>query len=194
MHAIQNYEIKNILKETRGAVVYLGNHAGSTDTVIIKALKVHMPSPSDIARFKQEYTLIKTIGHEGVIKTFDVITYENTFAIIQEDFQGVSIKDILVKERKIRLPEFLDIAIRIAEAVGQIHQMNIIHKDIKPHNILINREKGAVKLTDFGIAALLTHEDEEIYNPEVIEGTLCYFSPEKTGRMNRNVDCRTDLY
>ncbi|HNY95163.1 MAG TPA: AAA family ATPase, partial [Flexilinea sp.] len=78
--------------------------------------------------------------------------------------------------------------------MGLIHKNNIIHLDIKPDNILINEERGDVKIADFGISAVLTHANDELYNPDVIEGTLSYMSPEQTGRMNRGVDYRTDIY
>jgi predicted ATPase/signal transduction histidine kinase/CheY-like chemotaxis protein len=92
------------------------------------------------------------------------------------------------------LPEFLKLAIETAEILGAIHAANIIHKDINPANIVFNPETGIVKIIDFGISTQLTRENLTLKNPNVLEGTLAYMSPEQTGRMNRTLDYRTDFY
>ena len=89
---------------------------------------------------------------------------------------------------------FLRLAIGIAVAVGKLHQRGLVHKDIKPANILLNRTTGEVKLTGFGIASRLTRERQAPDPPETIAGTLAYMAPEQTGRMNRSIDSRSDLY
>src|SRR6185436_13768087 len=89
---------------------------------------------------------------------------------------------------------FLELAIRVSEALGQIHGEHIIHKDINPSNIVLNPETGQVKLIDLGISSALPRENPTFGNPNVLEGTLAYLSPEQTGRMNRAVDYRTDFY
>ncbi|MCZ0902446.1 protein kinase, partial [Microcoleus sp. HI-ES] len=81
--------------------------------------------------------------------------------------------------------EFLPIAIQIANALDGLYHHHVIHKDLKPANILINPTSKEVKLIDFSIASLLPRETQEIHNPNVLEGTLPYISPEQTGRMNR---------
>src|SRR5690606_32825116 len=84
--------------------------------------------------------------------------------------------------------------IAIASALADVHGRGVVHKDIKPKNILVDRASGAVELCDFGIATLLPVEHREALPPTLIEGTLAYMSPEQTGRMNRGLDHRSDLY
>ncbi|MDY6904320.1 MAG: diguanylate cyclase [Thermodesulfobacteriota bacterium] len=194
MAQFASYNLQEKIHETRHSIIYRGYQDNASQSVIIKLLKTEYPTPSEIARFRQEYKLIKNIDLDGVIRTFDIISHDGRFALILEDFNGLSIKSLLDKKEIFDIPSFLDISAKIAETVGSLHVMGVIHRDIKPHNILINRETGAVKLTDFGISAVLTHEDREIYNPDFIASTLAYTSPEQTGRMNRRVDYRTDLY
>ncbi|MBN1662462.1 MAG: diguanylate cyclase, partial [Deltaproteobacteria bacterium] len=126
---------------------------------------------------------------DGIAQTLDIIDEEDRIALVLEDFGGVSLKEVL-QEGNLSIERFLDLAIRLSEILGNIHRHNITHRDIKPLNILLNRETGMIKITDFGIAT----EIKEMYDPGVMEGTLAYISPEQTGRMNRPVDYRTDLY
>ncbi|MCP4129415.1 MAG: serine/threonine-protein kinase PknK, partial [bacterium] len=109
------------------------------------------------------------------------------------DIGGRSLADIL-KSMKLHRSEFLCLAVRIAEIIGNIHKRNIIHKDINPSNIIWNIEKDIVRIIDFGIATELPREITSVKNPNVLEGTLEYISPEQTGRMNRSLDYRTDFY
>jgi serine/threonine protein kinase len=89
---------------------------------------------------------------------------------------------------------FLRLAIRIARAVGSLHAAGLIHKDIKPANVLVNSATDDVWLTGFGIASRLRRERPSPEPPEIIAGTLAYMAPEQTGRMNRSIDSRSDLY
>ena len=86
------------------------------------------------------------------------------------------------------------VAIKIAEILGQIHQQHVIHKDVNPSNIILNRATGQVKIIDFGISTALPHENPAFQHPNLLEGTLAYISPEQTGRMNRRLDQRADFY
>ena len=94
----------------------------------------------------------------------------------------------------ISLADFLPIAIQLTDILHYLYQTRIIHKDIKPANILINPTTKQIKLTDFSIASLLPRETQEIQNANTLEGTLAYLSPEQTGRMNRGIDYRSDFY
>jgi len=193
MEKFANYILREKIHETRNSIIYRGNKENETQPLIIKLLKTAYPTPSEIARFKQEYNLVKNLDIQNIIKIFDLVEHDDKYAIIEEDFGGESIKETL-KIEKFGLKSFLQISSKVSETLGLIHKNNIIHLDIKPDNILINSEKGEVKITDFGISAILTHVNDELYNPDVIEGTLSYMSPEQTGRMNRGVDYRTDIY
>jgi serine/threonine protein kinase len=92
------------------------------------------------------------------------------------------------------LSRFLRFAVCLAAALGEFHQQGLIQKDIKPANILVNSASGAVWLTGFGIASRLPRERQLAEPPEMIAGTLAYMAPEQTGRMNRSIDSRSDLY
>jgi predicted ATPase/serine phosphatase RsbU (regulator of sigma subunit)/tRNA A-37 threonylcarbamoyl transferase component Bud32 len=194
MEKIQDYVIIEKIAETRGSLVYRGRKEDEQDTVVIKVLKTRYPSLSEIARYKQEYELIKSIDLDGVIKTYDLLEHNGKFALILEDFDGVSLKEMLEKKKSFDVKLFLKTAVKIAEILGNLHMKDVVHRDIKPHNILINQKTETLKITDFGISAVLTHENDEVYNPDFILGTLSYMSPEQTGRINRTVDYRTDLY
>lgn len=193
MEQISEYRILEKIDETRGSIVFRGQKENKKETVVIKILKAAHLSPSEVARFKQEYQIIKNIQLDGIIKTHDIVKYNNSYALILEDFKGIKLQSIL-REAPIDIKTFLHMAISLTDTLDNLHKENIVHKDIKPQNILFNKEDGSIKITDFGISSVLTHENEEIYNTDVIQGTLAYMSPEQTGRMNRNVDHRTDLY
>ncbi len=194
MEKFADYILREKIHETKNSIIYRGHKENEAQQCIIKLLRTKYPTPSEIARFRQEYDLIKDLDLKGVIKTFDIIIHGDGFALILEDFDGVSIKSLLDEKEKFDLKSFLAISAKIAEALGHIHEKEIVHKDIKPHNILINPTTQVVKITDFGISTVLTHENDEVYNPDFITGTLAYMSPEQTGRMNRTVDYRTDFY
>src|SRR5258708_26165500 len=100
----------------------------------------------------------------------------------------------LLLGRRLNISHFLRIAIPLAGALRQMHERGLIHKDIKPANILVDEASGGVWLTGFGIASRLPREHQAPAPPEVIAGTLAYMAPEQTGRMNRSVDSRSDLY
>ncbi|MFM0062434.1 PAS domain S-box protein [Paraburkholderia aspalathi] len=89
---------------------------------------------------------------------------------------------------------FLRLAIGIASALGKVHQSGLVHKDVKPANLLVNPDSGEVRLTGFGLASPLTRERQRPEPPESIAGTLAYMAPEQTGWMNRSIDSRSDLY
>ena len=91
-------------------------------------------------------------------------------------------------------PRFLRLAIGMATALGHVHQRGLIHKDVKPENVLVVDDAGHVWLTGFGIASRLPRERQSPAPPETVAGTLAYMSPEQTGRMNRSIDTRSDLY
>ena len=193
MSTITDYQIIAKVYESANSLIYRALPHTGDHPVILKALKKDYPSPSELIRYKQEYEITRSLNIKGAIAAYDLFPYENSLAIVLEDFGGQSL-DILLKSWRFTLLEFLQIALQIAEALAGIHGANIIHKDINPSNIIFNPETGQVKIIDFGISSIFTKETPVLKNPQVLEGTLAYMSPEQTGRMNRTLDYRTDFY
>ncbi|MCP4137094.1 MAG: AAA family ATPase [bacterium] len=193
MDKFSDYAILEKITENDKLVIYKGQKDAEEHTVIIKILKTDYSTLSEIARFKQECEKIKNTGLNGVHNIYDIIDDNDGIALIHENFNSISLKEFKINE-EIDIKSFLKIAIDLSEIIGNLHKNNIVHKDIRPHNILINTDNNEIVLTNFGISSELTHENEELYNEEVIKNRLPYMSPEQTGRMNRTVDYRTDLY
>ncbi|MEW6077618.1 MAG: diguanylate cyclase [Thermodesulfobacteriota bacterium] len=193
METFSGYQLLEKLDETATSLVYRAIQESSGRRVIVKMLNTDNPSPSEIARFNREFELIRDIDDDAVIKVYDVISSDGKVALVLEDFDGVSLKKIATRAI-LPLETFLKIGITIARVLDKLHKKNIIHKDIKPHNILFNENTGALKLTDFGISAELTHARDNITQAALVDGTLAYMAPEQTGRMNRSVGYETDLY
>ncbi len=193
MHNPAGYLDPVKIYESSNSRVYRAFDERNNRNVIIKKLNKGYHSPGAISEFYREYELTGIFKNEGVIKIYEFSKIDNSPAIIMEDIEGISLADIL-KSEKIELNEFLDVALSVIEIIGNIHKHNIIHKDINPSNIIWNREKKIVRIIDFGIATELPREITSAKNPNILEGTIAYISPEQTGRMNRAIDYRTDFY
>jgi predicted ATPase/class 3 adenylate cyclase len=190
---ISGYQVKETLNTGERTVIYRGVRELDQQPVILKVLKEQYPSPKRIAWFKREYELLRRLNLDGVVKAHDFLVYQNRLVITLEDFDGQSLSH-LIKLRPLRMTEFLPVAIKIVETLGEIHQRQIIHKDLNPANIVFNPKTGIVKLIDFGISTDLSREQAALNLSKELKGTLAYISPEQTGRMNRIVDYRSDFY
>ncbi|HEY9596601.1 MAG TPA: serine/threonine-protein kinase PknK, partial [Cyanophyceae cyanobacterium] len=193
MSAIANYQIVSKIYESANSLVYRAIDQVSNRPIILKVLKKDYPTPSELTRYKQEYEITRSLKIDGVIKAYNLLPYESTLAMVLEDFGGQSL-DMVMKSQTFELSDFLAIAIQIAKIIDKIHAANVIHKDINPSNIVFNTETRKIKIIDFGISTVFTRENPTIKNPNVLEGTLAYLSPEQTGRMNRSIDYSTDFY
>lgn len=187
-----DYEMEDKLYESNLSLIYRAKRKSDEQSVIIKILNEEYPSKDQLTRFKYEYEILKTFNSEKIIKVYNLEKIENSVAIIEEDFRGQSLN--LYNLELLGLEIILKIFIKTLECIEEIHSQNIIHKDISPSNILWNSHTNEVKIIDFGIATKLLHEKSEIINTNILEGKLAYISPEQTGRMNRNVDYRSDFY
>ncbi|MBD0345071.1 MAG: AAA family ATPase, partial [Coleofasciculus sp. Co-bin14] len=182
--------------ESANSLVYRGLREQDNQPVILKRLQGDYPLPTELIRCQQEYDIIRHLnreGVEGIVKAYALQNYQNTLVMVLEDFGGESLK-ILQEKQPFTLSQFLLLVIQITEILSKVHHLNIIHKDINPSNIVFNPQTGQVKLIDFGISTVLSRENPSLKNPNVLEGTLAYMSPEQTGRMNRSLDYRSDFY
>ncbi|MGK7901433.1 MAG: AAA family ATPase, partial [Hormoscilla sp.] len=193
MIALPGYQTIAQIYESANSHLYRAIRSQDRQPVILKVLKQDYPTPGQLTRYKQEYSLVRGLNIPGVISAYDLQLVKNTLVMVLEDFGGESLQEI-VRKRQFPLSEFLAIAIRITEILGDIHAAQIVHKDINPANIVFNPTTGELKIIDFGIATILSRSNTTLKNPAVLEGTLAYMSPEQTGRMNRSLDYRTDFY
>ncbi|MEA5570453.1 AAA family ATPase [Calothrix sp. UHCC 0171] len=195
----------NLLGYEVGEQIYLGSRtvvcramSEARKPVIIKFMRNECPSFNELVQFRNQYVITRNLDIDGVVRPIALERYNNSYALVMEDFGGISLEEYfnqLIQEPSINTVDiFLDVAIKIAIALDQLHSNRIIHKDIKPANILINPDTKQVKLIDFSIASVLPRETQQLKNPKILEGTLAYISPEQTGRMNRGIDYRTDFY
>jgi PAS domain S-box-containing protein len=195
MIELTGYQILDRIYSGTRTLVYRGTRICDETPVVIKVLRNEYPSFSELVQFRNQYAIAKNLNLPGIIQTYSLEAHQNGYALIVEDFGGISLKEWTgTGETVPSLVEFLLIAIDLCTTLDVLCRDRIIHKDIKPANILINPETKQVKLIDFSIASLLPRETQTLINPNVLEGTLNYISPEQTGRMNRGIDYRTDFY
>jgi predicted ATPase/anti-anti-sigma regulatory factor/tRNA A-37 threonylcarbamoyl transferase component Bud32 len=187
------YTILEKIHEGSNTIIHRGKRDLDGLPVILKTPKANNPSKRDVARIVHQYELMKDLNLPGITNVYDVEKIGNSAQLILEHFDGEGLQQSSLKQR-LNLREILQLGVALANALADLHSAGIIHKDIKPHNILINRANGSVKLTDFGIASKVQYDSHLQVAHNRLEGTLSYIAPEQTGRMNRAVDHRSDLY
>lgn len=189
---ISGYTLLEQLYLGTRTAVYRGLHVEQQRSVVIKVLRREYPSFSELVQFRNQYAITKSLAVAGIVHPLSLEPLGNSYALVMEDMAGISLGQYA--QQPLELLEILAIALQLAEILHELHQHRVIHKDIKPANILIQPESKRVKLIDFSLASLLPKETQEIQNPNVLEGTLAYLAPEQTGRMNRGIDYRADFY
>ena len=190
---MSTYSIGELLHETAKTLVYRGYTEPDRQPVICKIINSEFPTLEEASRLKQEYQILSQLNLNGVIKAYALETFENRLGLVLEDIGGISLKTYL-RTQKLTIKEFIKISLKITEALSGLHLNHIIHKDISPKNIILNPHQFILKITDLGIACRLSKENPLLSNTNFLEGTIGYISPEQTGRMNRPIDYRTDLY
>src|SRR5246127_1988260 len=165
---------------------------GTLPTILLLAPVSEYPVPAISERLEHEYSLREELDSAWAARPLTLVHREGRPTLILEDAGGEPLDRLL--GQPMELSRFLRFAIGLANALGKLHQRGLIHKDIKPANILVDLASGAAWLTGFGIASRLPRERQSPAPPEFIAGTLAYMAPEQTGRMNRSIDSRSDLY
>ena len=193
MLSFAGYEILEELHESNQTIVCRGRKEGQEQTEILKFLKTEYPTPTEIAKFRHQYEIVKPLDIPGIVKPLSLKTWGRGLVLTMEDAGPLSVEQLL-STQTIDLETFFKIAIPITNSLGELHQQSIIHLDIKPQNIVVNLDRVQVTLIDFGISTRLERSHQTLNNPNLLEGTLAYMSPEQTGRMNRSIDYRTDFY
>lgn len=198
---INQYKITSLLGEGGMGAVFLARDTKLERNVAIKFLSEKFDEDSQgLNRFFVEAKSASALNHPNIITVYEIGEFENNPFIVTEFIDGITLKEYLGDE-KLKLSEILDIAIQICSALTTAHQAGIIHRDIKPDNVMIRRD-GIVKVLDFGLAKISqgsSQTDSEANTREkfstiqgMILGTPNYMSPEQT--RGKNIDTRTDIW
>lgn len=187
------YKVTEEIYNSENSKIFRATRDSDSIPVVIKMLNREYPSAKELSAFIREYEIMNKVTQEGIIKAYSLEKYNNSLAIIMEDIGAESVARVL-KSFKAGINEKLSLAIQMTESLIQLHKHNIVHKDVNPSNFIWNINTHQVKIIDFGISAELMRESSQSINLNILEGTLNYISPEQTGRINRPIDYRTDLY
>src|SRR5262249_13683475 len=189
------YELEPLHQEG-ACVLYRGQPQTPTATpppaLLVVAPVGEHPPPASLQRLEHEYALRAALDPAWAVRPLALTQHQGRPVLVLEDPGGEPLTRLL--DRPLALPQWLRLAIGLAVALGQLHGQGLIHKDLKPAHVFVNGATGQVWLLGFGIAARLPRERQAPEPPEVIAGTLAYMAPEQTGRMNRSIDARSDLY
>lgn len=191
---IEGYELGDLLSESANSVVYRGRRCEDDLPVVLKFLKEEYPNPRQLLRYREEFAIGKHLQDiDGVVGSYDLVPRGNGFFLVLEDVAALSLRKC-TRDCPLDVSTILAVTARVARILGAIHEVGVVHRDINPSNILYNPASGGVWIIDFGISTRVRQEAPALESPSHLEGTLAYISPEQTGRMNRRVDYRTDIY
>ncbi len=182
------------LRKDKEFILYRGEHSNQpgSPSVLLLAPASTQPALATLKKIEHEYSLKEELDSAWAVRPVDLSEQRGRTMLVLEDPGGETLDRFLPGPMETTL--FLRLAVGLATALGELHKRELIHKDVKPANILVNPVTGKLRLMGFGIASRLPRERQAPEPPEFIAGTLPYMAPEQTGRMNRSIDSRSDLY
>jgi tRNA A-37 threonylcarbamoyl transferase component Bud32 len=190
-NTLDNYKIMGVIGEGGMGKIYKAVDIRSNKTVVMKQLII-AEREIFIKRFKREANIMLSLNHNNIVKVYDYLGRGRSYFIIMEFVDGISLEDLIRKKGKIEPLQALLIFNELCKGLKYAHDRQIIHRDIKPNNVLISKA-GMVKLVDFGIAKSLQEDDEGLTKTGVVMGTPAYMSPEQLVS-TKYVDNLTDIY
>ena len=184
---------ENLFHKGKKTRLFVQKQEGSEPKKLVKKSEEQdFSHPSNIA-IQNEYILLNGLHINGIRKVLGLTKTTKGYELELEYVEGIQVNKAF-EDGNLGIEEFLKVAIQISSILDEVHKAGIIHKDISPDNIIYNRKNGKIFLIDFGISTKLDLKIEQLGNPEKLEGNLHYISPEQTGRMDRIIDTRSDLY
>jgi PAS domain S-box-containing protein len=182
-----------ILWEDGERVFCRGNSHGDDATPVLAVFPaIEHPAPAVLDRLAHEYELRDELDAAWAARPLEFVRERGQTTLLLLDPGGEPLDRLIGPPMGLEV--FLRLAVALSVALGRLHGRGLVHKNIKPTNILVNASAEQVWLTGFGIASRLPRERQSPAPPEFLEGTLAYMAPEQTGRMNSSIDSRSDLY
>ena len=195
MAALSDYVLGESLYEGTETRVRRAVHRESGGTVALTMPVAAIPSARVVGVLAHEYQVLMQLSAvPGVVRAHALVQHDGTVALVLEDPGFRSLDRVLAERERLPVDVGLRLGLRVARALEGVHAAGLMHKDIKPHNVLVDEALERALLADFCIASRLSAEATAASAPEALEGTLAYISPEQTGRTARALDERTDLY
>ncbi len=164
---------------------------GGQAVLVVRPVAEH-PTPGSLNRLTHEYQLKEHLDDAWAARPLELVRERGQTTLVLKDPGGEPLDRLIGPPMEIGT--FLRLAVAVSAVLGRLHERGLVHKDIKPTNVLVNSATGQAWLTGFGIASRLPRERPSPDPPEFIAGTLAYMAPEQTGRMNRSIESRSDLY
>src|ERR1700733_4834874 len=185
--------VRECLREDEEFILYRARASAAEvpSVLLLTPASIH-PRLESLKKIEHEYSLCHDFNTTWAVRPLALSECNGKKALVLEDPGGEFLHRLIQGPMEIK--QFLRIAIGLSTALRQLHSRSVIHKDLKPSNVLVNATTGQAWLTGFGIATRLPRERQSPGPPEFIAGTLPYMAPEQTGRMNRSIDLRSDLY
>jgi PAS domain S-box-containing protein len=181
------------LREDEEFILYRGRPTqAEASPVLLLVPALRQPGIETLEKINHEYSLRSELDTTWAVRPRDLFQHTEKPVLVLEDPGGEPLHRLI--QGPMEMKRFFRFAVGLTTAISQLHARGLIHKDLKPSNVLIDAASGHVWLTGFGIASRLPRERQSPEPPEFIAGTLAYMAPEQTGRMNRSIDARSDLY
>ena len=189
---IKNIDHRNVIHYGENSLLLLSNESGS-EPGCLKILNDEYPTPAQVTQFEKEFEFCFNPVSDYIRRAFRRTQIDNHYALSLEYIDGKDLRKV-ISNRQLTLKDHLQIAINIARSLSGIHRHNIVHGQITPSNLIMEKITGKVFLIDFGaashISSYLNTYSQKIFNIDI----LIYISPEQTGRINKHIDCRSDIY
>jgi len=191
----QAYRLDHVLCEGPATVLWRGMRTGDRTAVLVKVARSEYPTRRELGMLGHERTLMQSLADvPGIARALGLEKIGERVALILEHATGEPLTHAIDPKKPLPVRDLLRLGVGLSEILAAVHARGIIHKDFNPHRFLWNRTTGALTLVDFALATRLTEEVLRATSVDRLEGTLAYMSPEQTGRMNRKIDRRSDLY